>query len=80
MATYDARHVAHAAVATFDGVPIKQFVIPVLLWEMLVDKRKETSGYISCDVFVVWWVKPYDFSLSIALGFLCSPPVFNVAF
>ena len=79
MATYDARHVAHAAVATLDCSPVEQFVIPVMLREVVVDEREKTSGYVCCDVFVVWRIEPYDSSLSIALGFCCRIMVLHFA-
>ena len=49
----------HAAVDQFDGVSVENFPPFVASWKAFVSEADEHSSYISFDVSVEWWIKPY---------------------
>ena len=61
-------HVAVAAETHFDCVSVEYFVVFVVSWEILVDEFQEAGADLGDDVFVIWWIEPYYFPLSIVIG------------
>ena len=57
---YYSSDVAHAAVAQFNCVFIKNFLEAVRFGQMLVDEGEETFSYIGCYVLGVRGVEPRD--------------------
>ena len=65
MATDNSCHIPHTAVAYFDVISIEQFMVAVVWWEMFIHKHKKLTGNISCNVLIIWRVKPYYIAFSL---------------
>ena len=74
MAANNGSHIAHTAVATFDIVSIKQCMIAVVTWKMLIQQSKECLSNVGYDILVKRGVEPDYFSLSLLR--LCSLVLF----
>ena len=61
------RHVIHAAVTNFQGVPVTNFVQLVVLWEVLVDEFKELSTDVCLHVSAIWRVETGYFTFPLML-------------
>jgi len=58
--------VGHAAVAELYCVSVENFPQFVDRWKRSFNKADERTSDVGFDVFVVWWIKPYNISLSFA--------------
>ena len=65
MAIYCLLDVGHAAVAELYGVPVENFPQFVACWKRSFNEADERTSDVSFDVFVIWWIKPYNISLSV---------------
>ena len=65
MAIYELLDVGHAAVAEFQGVSVEYFPQLVARRERSVNEADTLSTDV--DVFVIWWVEPYNISSLLAL-------------
>ena len=59
--------VGHAAVAEFQGVSVTYFSQLVARRERSVNEVDKLSTDVGFDVFVIWWIEPYNISSSLAL-------------
>ena len=66
MAIYYLLDVGHAAVAELYGVPVENFPQFVARWERSFNEADERTSNVGFDAFVIWWIKPYNISLSFA--------------
>ena len=64
MAIYYLLDVGHAAVAELYGVPVENFPQFVARWERSFNEADERTSDVGFDAFVIWWIKPYNISLS----------------
>ena len=64
MAIYYLLDVGHAAVAELYGVPVENFPQFVARLKRYFNKADERTSDVGFDVFVIWWIKPYNISLS----------------
>jgi hypothetical protein len=60
-------HIGGAAVAQFDCGSIKNFVVPVGLWKVLVNEGEKSFTNVCFDLYVEWRVVPDD---------IAPPPLF----
>ena len=58
--------VGYAAVAELYGVPVENFPQFVARWERSFNEADERTSDVGFDAFVIWWIKPYNISLSFA--------------
>ena len=58
--------VEHAAVAELYGVPIENFPQFVAHAKRSFNRADESTSGVGFDVFVIWWIKQYNISLSLA--------------
>ena len=66
VAIYYLLDVGHAAVAELYGVPVENFPQFVARWERSFNEADERTSDVGFDAFVIWWIKPYNISLSFA--------------
>ena len=66
MAIYYLLDVEHAAVSELYGVPVENFPQFVARGKRSFNKADERTSGVGFDVFVIWWIKPYNISLSFA--------------
>ena len=48
------------------GVSVETFRQFVARWKRSFNKADERTSDVGFDVFVIWWIKPYNISLSFA--------------
>ena len=58
--------IGHAAVAELYGVPGENFPQFVARWQRSFNEADEGTSDVGFDAFVIWWIKPYNISLSFA--------------
>lgn len=51
--------------ATFDGIATDDFAEFVMLWEMLFDKLLKLCTNICLYSFIIWQIKPHNFSVPV---------------
>ena len=68
MATDDGGHVAHPAVAVFYVSSIEQFLVTVVVWEMLIQKIQEVPGNVGCRVLVELGFEPYNVAFAVTIS------------
>jgi len=56
-------NVFDTAVINLNRVPIKDLVILMMVWKVLVDQLKKTATDFCCYIFIKWWIKPNDFAI-----------------
>ena len=56
----------HAAVAELYDVPVENSPQFVARWERSFNEADERTSDVGFDAFVIWWIKPYNISLSFA--------------
>ena len=66
MAIYYLPDVGHLAVAELYGVSVETFRQFVARWKRSFNKADERTSDVGFDVFVTWWIKPYNISSSFA--------------
>ena len=66
VAIYYLLDIGHAAVAELYGVPVENFPQLVARWERSFNEADERTSDVGFDAFVIWWIKPYNISLSFA--------------
>ena len=67
MAIYYLLDVGHAAVAELYGVPVENFSQCVARWKRSFNEADERTSDVGFDAFVIWWIKPYNISLTFNL-------------
>jgi len=55
-----------AAVAEFYGVSVENFPPFVARWRRTFNEADERTSDVVFDIFVIWWIKPYNISSSFA--------------
>ena len=66
MAIYYLFDVGRAAVAEHYGFLVENFPQCVARWKRSFNEADERTSDVGFDAFVIWWIKPYNISLSFA--------------